>query len=91
MLDSTGNLKLCDFSGCSIDGKDASVCYEPWSQLPFADMLNKCADIFALRSAMYEMVVGHIPHYDLSEYKISRSYEARQYPADYPPNSDDRL
>jgi serine/threonine protein kinase len=91
LLDSAGNLKLCDFSGCSIDGKDASVCYEPWSQLPSADMPNKRADIFALGSAIYEMAAGHVPHYDLPEYEISGSYEAHRFPEDYPANRDERL
>jgi serine/threonine protein kinase len=91
LLDSGGNLKLCDFSGCSIDGKDASVCYEPWSQLPSADMPNKRADIFALGSAMYEMATGHVPHNNLPEYEISGSYEALRFPEDYPANRDERL
>lgn len=91
LLDSSGNLKLCDFSGCSIDGNDASVCYEPWSQLPSADMPNKRADIFALGSAIYEMATGHKAHQDLSEYEISASYEALRFPEDYPASRDEQL
>jgi serine/threonine protein kinase len=91
LLDSAGNLKLCDFSGSSIDGEDASVCYEPWSQLPSADMPNNRADIFALGSAMYEMATGHKPHYDLSEYEVSESFEALRFPEDYPSSRDERL
>jgi len=91
LLDSAGNLRLCDFSGCSIDGKDASVCYEPWSQLPSADMPNKRADIFALGSAMYEMATGHVPYQNLPEYEISRNYEELRFPEDYPANREERL
>jgi serine/threonine protein kinase len=84
LLDSRQNLKLCDFSGCSIDGKDASVCYEPWSQLPSASLPNKQSDIFALGSALYEMSAGHVPHHNVPEYEIAGRYEAFEFPDDYP-------
>lgn len=84
LLDSKENLKLCDFSGCSIDGRDASVCYEPWSQSPSIDLPNKQSDIFALGSAMYEMSVGHVPHHDVPDFEILGLYEASIFPDDYP-------
>jgi len=84
LLDSRQNLKLCDFSGCSIDGKDASVCYEPWSQLPSASLPNKQSDIFALGSALYEMSAGHVPHHNVPDYEIAGRYAASQFPEDYP-------
>jgi serine/threonine protein kinase len=91
LLDSKENLKLCDFSGCSIDERDASVCYEPWSQSPSVDIPNEQSDIFALGSAIYEMSVGHVPHHDVPDFEISALYEACKFPDDYPVDRDQLL
>jgi serine/threonine protein kinase len=84
LLDSRSNLKLCDFSGCSVDGSNASIRYETRAQQPFGGQPNKKSDIFALGTAMYEMSVGHEPYPDLSDYQVSKFYEASQFPDDYP-------
>lgn len=83
LLDCDNNLKLCDFSGSSIDGCDASIDYETRSQIEFGNKQPTFkTDLFALGSAMYEISTGKPPYHDREDYEVIKLYGAGQFPYD---------
>jgi len=91
LLDSSGDLKLCDFSGSSFRGSDIGIGYETRSQLGSGEAQPTVqSDIFALGSAMYEMAIGHAPYHDLTDVEVSQLYREGLFPS-WPDDKDPRL
>ncbi len=63
----TGNdcVKIIDFEGCSIDGEEASSCYEWFSYGRSTAAVSKQTDIFAYGCAIYEIMTGRPPYHEL--------------------------
>jgi len=59
------HVKLIDFEGCSIDGGPAGSCYEWFSYCPSEPRVSQCTDIFAFGCAIYEILTGRPPYYEL--------------------------
>lgn len=82
----SGHLKLIDFEGCSIDGKEAGACYEWFSykeSTPAA--ITQKTDIFAYGCAVYEVLTGRPPHAELLAtddrfHRIRQLYAQNQFP-----------
>jgi serine/threonine protein kinase len=82
LLDSNDNLKLADFAGSFIDGSyatDATVNYEVRSRLPGINRPTWKSDIFALGSALYELVTGSPPYAHESSRDIQIWYKKETY------------
>jgi serine/threonine protein kinase len=82
LLDANDNLKLADFAGSSIDGSyatDATVNYEIQSRLPGINRPTRKSDIFALGSALYELVTGSPPYTHESSRNIQILYKKEIY------------
>lgn len=80
-----GRLKIIDFEGCSIDGKEAASCYEWFSYKESVPAVSQQTDIFAFGCAIYEVITGRQPHHDLSESDdrmacIKQLYAENRYP-----------
>ncbi|WEW56401.1 hypothetical protein PRK78_001844 [Emydomyces testavorans] len=60
-----GYLKIIDLEGCSIDGEPADSCYEWCSYRPSIPRVSRQTDIFAFGCAIYEVITGRPPHYEL--------------------------
>lgn len=58
-------IKLIDFEGCSIDGGIAGSCYEWFSYRPSTPRVSQGTDIFAFGCAIYEVLTGRPPYYQL--------------------------
>ncbi|EXJ89724.1 serine/threonine protein kinase [Capronia epimyces CBS 606.96] len=91
MIIAHGDLKLIDFEGCSIDGKGPTSSYKWFSYKPSTPRATVQTDIFALGCAIYEIVTGNPPHYELkgmknAQERVERLYESNQFPdvADLP-------
>lgn len=82
LLDHNDTVKLCDFSGSSIDGMEATINYETRSRAPFStDEPDKNDDIFALGSAMYEMCLGHSPYHDRTDREVAAFFANQKFPS----------
>lgn len=62
-----GRIKIIDFEGCSIDGKEAGACYEWFSYKESMPAISQQTDIFAFGCAIYEVITGRQPHDELSK------------------------
>ncbi|KAJ5059581.1 kinase-like domain-containing protein [Bipolaris maydis] len=64
ILTAEQRVKLIDFEGCSVDGKDSRSCYEWFSNSRITSGVSKQTDMFAFGCAVYELVTGKPPHYE---------------------------
>ncbi|KAK6857199.1 proliferating cell nuclear antigen [Apiospora arundinis] len=83
LLDQEGNLKLADFSGSSMTDKpdsQALIIYDIRSRMPNVYEPDHASDMFALGSAIYEMVTGHLPYPTLAEKEVQRLFYQRRFP-----------
>ena len=65
IVNQKGYLKIIDLEGCSIDGEPANSCYEWFSYRPSMPRVSRSTDIFAFGCAIYEVVTGKPPYYEL--------------------------
>ncbi|KAF2758630.1 kinase-like protein [Pseudovirgaria hyperparasitica] len=70
-------LKFIDFEGSSVDGHEATSCYQWFSYRVCTPAISTQTDIFAFGCAMYEIITGRPPHYDL-ETSPNRMCDVRQ-------------
>ena len=65
ILTGEDHVKLIDFEGCSIDSGPAFSCYEWFSYCPSMPRVSRRTDIFAFGCAIYEVLTGRPPYYEL--------------------------
>ena len=85
ILTREGCLKLIDFEGCSIDGEPADSCYEWFSYRPPVPNVSRRTDIFAFGCAIYEVITGRPPYYELKasdnrDREVERLYANNCFP-----------
>ena len=80
VLDDRDNVKLCDFAGSSLDGSKPLVCCHTRSRIPGRDKTDELTDIFALGSAMYELITTHEPYEDMHEWEVDQQYTKAIFP-----------
>ena len=73
-------MKIGDFAGSSVNGSVATVDYELRSKAPGTDEPDERSDIFALGSAIYEMVTGARPYEDKTWREVHGLYKRWQFP-----------
>lgn len=90
LLDKNSDVKLCDFQGIYIDPKgvvwNGYALESAKSYLPHpSDHSDKNSDLFALGSAIYEIIVGHEPFPELNEPddedEIEKRYRNNHFPS----------
>ena len=79
------HLKIIDFAGCSIDGEEATSCYEWFSYRPSTPEVSIQTDIFAYGCALYEIETGRNPHHELNGFddrnrRIKELYQQKAFP-----------
>ncbi|KAM9877595.1 kinase [Verticillium dahliae] len=79
LLDDRLNLKLADFAGSSIDLQPLLVTITASHEYP-GDLLSTQADIFAVGSAMYEIMTGERPYSSLSEVDTRMRFKNKEFP-----------
>lgn len=86
LLDSQGTLKIADFSGSLVVGYNntATVDYEVRSKLPSETEPSKRAEIFALGSAIYEMMTCKAPYKGRSYAEVQKLFKQDRFPEDFP-------
>jgi len=85
LLDYNGTLKIADFAGSLVKGCDLppSVDYEVESKLPGEVEPSIRTDLFALGSAIYEMITKRPPYKGKSYAEIQRSFMSDRFPQDF--------
>jgi len=85
LLDHNGVLKIGDFAGSSVDSCRfaSTVDYEVGSKLPGAGEPTERTDIFALGSAMYEMITRITPYQGFSYTEVQRRFKQGKYPNEF--------
>ena len=83
ILTGEDHIKLIDFKGCSIDNRSAASCYEWFSYCPSMPRVSRRIDIFAFGCAIYEVLTGRPPYYELEKsielFKQVEELYANQY------------
>ncbi|KAI9838766.1 MAG: hypothetical protein M1837_002332 [Sclerophora amabilis] len=72
-------LKIIDFEGCSIDGEEATSCYEWFSYQESIPPISRTTDIFAYGCAVYEIITGRPPHHELETSNDPKRLAKRLY------------
>lgn len=85
LIDSDNQIKLADFGGSHMHGQTTTVAPEARYQLPrrgreFHELPAVKEDLFALGSAIYEIVAWKAPFPELDEDSIERLFEANEFP-----------
>lgn len=90
LLDSHGTLKIADFAGSSVARCrfPASVDYEVGSKLPGEVEPTIRTDIFALGSAVYEMMCRKVPYKGRPHTEVQRLFKQHRFPDDFPTDFD---
>jgi len=85
LLDYQGTLKIADFAGSSVDGCSfpPSVDYEIGSQLPGEIEPSIRTDLFALGSAIYEMITRTPPYKGRSYAEIQSMFMHDSFPDEF--------
>ncbi|PYI36317.1 kinase-like protein [Aspergillus indologenus CBS 114.80] len=82
LVSRSGNLRLSDFGGSSLDGAEAIVMENATHFLPRdEDSPNTVqSDLFALGSTIYEILVGRKPYDGVDDEEVQRLYSAQVFP-----------
>jgi hypothetical protein len=85
VLDYSGTLKLTDFAGSSVDGCkfSSSVDYGKGSKLPGTRGPTERADVFALGSAIYEMITRERPYDSLNYAEVNKRFKEGIFPSNF--------
>jgi serine/threonine protein kinase len=81
LLDSDLDIKLCDFQGIYRDlNGEAMESVRSFLPREHTSLPTVATDLFALSSAIYEIVTGHKPYEELGEAEVEERYMKRQFP-----------
>lgn len=84
LLDAQRNIKLCDFAGSGIDGKQPNVWGEAGFSHPDHDQVRRAtipAELHALGSTIYEIITSCKPHHEeLRDFVIESWFRDGIYP-----------
>lgn len=82
LLDADLSLKIADFSGSSVEGSRSNACESTRYYLPrdWRQPCNATTDLFALGSAIYEIVTGSSPYEELPSGEVERLYQKKDFP-----------
>ncbi|KAI9840655.1 MAG: hypothetical protein M1837_001379 [Sclerophora amabilis] len=83
LLDDRLDVKLCDFQGTygSLDGEAMEGVRSFLPRAPVTTPPTVSTDLFALGSAIYEIMTGHEPFEGLEEDEVGRLYAEGKFPA----------